>query len=175
MRLTPEEKNCLEQLYIYHAVPTDQLKRKRSVLIHIVNTYNRMTGRDDEADEVLRYMINRRKCKNWPCLGDRARRLSPAQHQLLDGELDVLVAAYIAINVPLDEYLLRSDLPSKLAQGFTLATNRMVASETLVAALMAYRKRGLLPCLFEEKAAREAQPFADIHVVAREHRSAASN
>lgn len=175
MRLTPEDKNCLEELYIYHAVPTDQLKRKRSVLIHIVNTYNRITGRDDDADEVLRYMINRRKCKDWPCLGTRARRLLPAQHELLEGELDVLVAAYIAINVPLDEYLLRSDLPSKLAQGFTMATERFVASATLVAALMAYRKRGYLPCLFEKKVAKASQPFADIHVVARAHRRAASN
>jgi hypothetical protein len=175
MRLTPEEKYCLEELYIHFAVPTDQLKRKRSVLVYIVNAFNRLTGRDDDVDEVLRHMFNRRKSKDWPRLGDRARRFVPAQHELLDGELEVLMAAYVAIDVPLDEYLLRQDLPRKLAKGFTMATQRIVSSSTLVAALMAHRKRGLLPCLFDEKVAKTPQPFADIHVVDREHRRSASN
>jgi hypothetical protein len=174
MRLNPDEKCCLEELYLYYAVPTDQLRRNPVVLGRIAAAFQRLTGREEDAAELLRYMINRRKNQDWPRLGDRARRFPPAMRDLLDGEIGVLVAAYESINVPLDEYLLRADLPHRLASAFTAATQRFVAAATLVAALLAHRKRGLLPRLFEVKTAGAPQPFADIEVVARaQHRASA--
>jgi hypothetical protein len=167
MRLKPEDKSCLEELYLHYAVPTDQLKRNSIVLGRITAAFNRLTGRDDEAAELLRYMINRRKNADWPRLENRAKRFSSAMKELLDGEVHVLVGAYVGIDVPLDEYLLRDDLGARLAEGFTRATKRTLPTSILVAALMAYRKRGFLPCLVEVKTAGASKPFADIKVVAK--------
>lgn len=174
MRLNPEDKCCLEELYLHYAVPTDQLRRNPAVLGRITAAFHRLTGHDEEAPELLRYMINRRKNQDWPRLGDRARRFPPAMQELLDGEIGVLAGIYESIKVPLDEYLLRTDLPRQLANAFTAATQRFVSAATLVAALMAHRKRGLLPCLMEEKTAGTQRPFADIHVVDRAHKRASA-
>src|SRR5690606_10442606 len=108
-----------EELYLHYSVPTDQLRRKPVVLGRIRSAFNRLTGRDESAADLLRYMINRRKNRDWPRLGDRARRFPPAMSELLDGELDPLVSAYVLINVPLDEYLLLDHLPVRLTQAFT--------------------------------------------------------
>ena len=83
--------------------------------------------------------------------------------------MDILVGLYESIDVPLDEYLLRSDLGTQLSERFTTATKRFVKKSVLVAALMAHRKRGLLPCLVEEDAAR---PFTDIDVVEHKRKRA---
>ena len=173
MRLIPEDKLVLEELYLHYKIPTDQLKRNQVVLGRIGAAFRRLTGRDDETPEILRYIINRRKNKDWPRLGDQARRFSPALHALEDDELPVLVSVYETIDVPLDEYLLREHLPSELASAFAARTGRVVRASTLVAALIAYRKRGLLVCLRDEKQTKEPQPFSDIdQVVAREQRRA---
>lgn len=175
MRLNSEEKSCLEELYLHYAIATDQLRRNPVVLGRITAAFNRLTGRDDDAAELLRYMINRRKNSDWPRLEDRARRFPAAMRELLDGEIDILVGAYVAINVPLDEYLLRDDLPTQLARGFTMATKRVLPPAILVAALMAHRKRGFLPCLSVEKTTGTEQPFADIQIVAKANRREAAS
>lgn len=172
MRLNPEEKSCLEALYNYYAIPTDQLRRNHVVLGRITVTFHRITGRDEDASEILRYMINRRKNKDWACLGERARRFPPALRELLDGEIGVLSDIYEAINIPLDEYLLRNELTRQLAAAFTARAKRFVPAATLVAALMARRKRGLLLCLEEERKAATRRPFADIQEVALKHQNA---
>jgi len=174
MRLIPQDKLALEELYLYYAIPTDQLKRKPGVLGRICAAFRRVTGRDESNEEILRYMINRRKNKDWPRLGDRARRFPAALKELLDGEIGVLCAIYKAINIPLDEYMLREELPQRLRDAFAAKTGRVLTASTLIAAMMSYRKRGLLPCLEEEKAAtKTAQPFSDIEEVDRRHRRAA--
>jgi len=170
MRLKPEEKSSLEELYLHYAIPTDQLRRNAVVLGRITAAFNRLNDCEVDPPEILRYMINRRKNADWPRLEDRAKRFSSAMAELLEGEIDVLVGAYVAINVPLDEYLLRDGLGARLAQGFAMATKRTLPIPTLVAALMAYRKRGLLPCLVEVKTVGTAEPFADIDVVAKMNR-----
>lgn len=176
MRLNPQDKLCLEELYLHHAIPTDQLRRNPVVLGRIAAAFRRLSGRDEETSELLRYMINRRKNKDWPRLGERARRFPAALKELLDGDIGTLSAIYIEINVPLDEYLLRENLPQQLANAFTTRTGRFLHASTLVAAMMAHRKRGLLPCLEEEKilAATKAAPFSDIELVHRQHRNVAS-
>ena len=173
MRLNPQDKSTLEDLYLHYAIPTDQLKRNRVVLGRIGASFRRATGLDDSNDEILRYMINRRKNKDWPKLGERAKRFPPALKELLEGEISVLCTLYKTINVPLDEFLLREDLPRRLVEMFSAKTGRIVTDATLVAAMMSYRKRGLLPCLESEKVAKpksQKRAFSDIDEVARQHR-----
>lgn len=174
MRLNPQDKSCLEELYVHYAIPTDQLKRNPVVLGRIVAAFCRLTDQVESTSEVLRYMINRRKSKDWPTLGTKAKRFSAALKQLLDGEIGILSNIYVSINVPLDEYLLRNHLPRELASTFTSTAGRIIPSQTLVAAMMAHRKRGLLPCLEEEKVKSADLPFSDIGDVHRQHRNAAT-
>lgn len=175
MRLNLQDKLCLEELYLHYAIPTDQLDRNRVVLGRIAAAFRRLTGQDGDAKEILRYMINRRENKDWPRLGERARRFPAALKELLDGEIGILSNIYTTINLPLDEYLLRDDLPRELTDTFTSRTGRFLPASTLVAAMIAHRKRGLLPCLEEEKAAAaKSQPFSDITEVDRKHRQSKS-
>ena len=171
MRLNADELDVLEGFYLHFAVPTDQLKRNPVVLGRIVASFNRMTGRDDSTAELLRYMINRRKNKKWPKLGDRAKKFESALGAIreVDG-VGLLCAEYSRSGIPLDEYLFRPSLANDLARSFAQKVSTVFPAQTLVAALMALRKRGLLPRVAEEKTTRVAEPFADIHVVARKHR-----
>jgi len=74
----------------------------------------------------------------------------------------------------LEELYLREDLPRQLTEAFAATTSRVLPAPILIAAMMAHRKCGLLPCLEFEKKAKTALPFADIAEVDRKHRKAAS-
>ena len=168
MRLDPPDKECLEALYKHHAVATDQLKRIPGVLSQITSAFHRLTGRDENGDELLRYMINRRKKADWPCLGNKAKQLPVPSSLLEEGDVEVLAEAYESIGVPLDEYLVTRNLPRRLADRFAHLTGRTSArAPDLVAALVAYRKRGLLVCLEEEKKSKSDEAFSDIAEVVR--------
>ena len=173
MKLNPDDKEVLEGLYVHFAVATDQLRRNPVVLGRIRAAFNRMTDRDDGAAELLRYMINQRKNKNWPKLGDRAKKFEPALRAIreIDGVF-TLCGAYERRGIPLDEYLFRPELGRDLSQRFGRLTSRVFPAQLLVAALMQLRKRGLLPCVYAEQQEQErtAAPFADIEEVDRQHR-----
>ena len=163
MQLNPPDRECLEALYKHHAVATDQLKRRPGVLAQITAAFRRSTGRDEDGNELLRYMINRRKAKDWPRLGKRAKKLPVPSSSLEEGNVAVLAEAYEEIGIPLDEYLLTGHLPRRLADRFASLTGRTSArAADLVGALLAHRKRGLLVCLEEEKKPKRDEPFSDI-------------
>ncbi|MEM6260841.1 MAG: hypothetical protein AAGC72_17730 [Planctomycetota bacterium] len=56
MRLIPQDKLALEELYLYYAITTDQLKCKPGILGRICAVFRRVTGRDESNEEILRYM-----------------------------------------------------------------------------------------------------------------------
>lgn len=168
MRLDPPDKECLEGIYTFHRVPTDQLKRLPGVLAQITHAFRRLTGRNEDGNEILRYMINRRKKADWPCLGKSAKRLPVPSSLLEEGDIELLASAYETIGVPLDEYLVDGGLTRRLADRFAHLTGRTsTRASVLVAALLAHRKRGLLVCLKEEKKPKVDEPFADIAEVVR--------
>src|SRR5690606_5116501 len=123
------------------------------------------TGHDFDAGTLLRYMINRRKNKDWPTLGDRARRFEPVTDQLTDTQLEVLRDIYVNLDIPSDEFLFRPDLIRTIERQFASRAGVVIQGFILVAAIMAKRKRGLWVCI-REGVARDAA-FSDINEVAK--------
>ena len=117
-------------------------------------------------------MINRRKNRDWPTLGDRAQSFPPAL-SLIREKIDLLdlVSAYTELGVPLDWCLFDPRLARRLSGAIAERTGHIFNAAEVVAAAMALRKRGLLPEIAEERAQRKSteRKFADIEVVAQRH------
>lgn len=141
------EKPILEALYITEAAATDQLKRDPEALRRITNGFNRITSRDYDADVLLRYMINRRKNTDWPCLGERAKKFDPLRDVLSSNELEVLKNIYVGLDITSDTFLYEPSLMSQVASRFQGVAARFVAGSILVGVIMACRKRGMWPKL----------------------------
>lgn len=148
--VNPGEKKLLEDLYELHGVATDQLRRDQATLLQIARAFNRMTDREESPSDILRYMINRRKGKDWPCLGDKAKKFEPLSELLSETELEILKNVYISFDVPSDEYLYRPKLARQIANRFNGLTGLSIHPNVLVAIIMAKRKRGLWICIREE-------------------------
>lgn len=137
------EKPVLEQLYLGHGVATDQLRRVPRVLLQITQSFNHITGRDLESALLLRYMMNRRKQKDWPTLGATARRFDSVLDELTSAQMETLRQIYLELDIPSDEFLFRVDLTRKIESRFRGLTGVGIPGYTLVAVIVAKRKRGL--------------------------------
>lgn len=172
MKLTAEQKLCLEELYLHYAVATDQLRRAPAVLNKIAAAFCGMTGIDADPPELLRYMMNRRKNGDWPCLGARARRFPQAVRALTEHQLSLLKDSYVELDVTSDEILLQPAFAKRFCALFAQRAGAILPAHTLIPALFQLRKRGQLPTIREEvakenKAAAEA--FADIAEVVKKY------
>lgn len=150
MRLTPAFKQALEGFYVYHAVPTDQLKRQRGVLRMITDAFNGVCDTRYEPDLLLRYMINRRKNSDWPRLAERARRFESPVSLLTDHQLTVLEDIYVRLDITSDEYLYGAEFSRMLVAEFGKRTAVIMPGPTLVAVIVAKRKRGEWVTIREE-------------------------
>jgi hypothetical protein len=173
MRLAAEEKHCLEELYLHHGIATDQLRRVPVVINSITAAFNRMTGRDFDAATLHRYMVNRRKNKDWPCLGTRARKFPSVLSDFTHDELAILESLYVDFNKTSDELLFSPKTAKTLADLFAKKAGRIVPGHMVVAAIFQKRKRGVWACIREGKeAVTEAAPFSDIQIVAKKFKQA---
>ncbi|MFC1605171.1 hypothetical protein ACFL5F_09120 [Planctomycetota bacterium] len=149
--LNPDvEKPALEQLYLAHGVATDQLRRAPQVLIEITETFNHVTGRDFDPGLILRYMINRRKQADWPTLGSKARKFDSVLNELTPAQLEFLRQIYLELDIPSDEFLFKIELVRGIEQRFTEFFGIRIPGYTLVAVIVAKRKRGLWVKIREE-------------------------
>jgi hypothetical protein len=141
--LDPADKQTLEGLYVNECVATDQLRRDPATLARITRTFNQLTGRDDSSSDLLAYMINRRKEKDWPRLEGNAKRFEPVTDLLTDEQLEVLRGIYVTLDVPSDQYICRVQLGRRIADLFHASTSARFPAQLLVAVIVAKRKRGL--------------------------------
>ena len=144
------EKPVLEQLYIAHGVATDQLRRIPEVLLEITQSFNHITGRDLDPGLVLRYMFNRRKQADWPKLGATARSFDSVLNELSPSQTETLRQIYMDLDIPSDQFLFRPDLTRKIENRFHGLAGERIPGYTLVAAIVAKRKRGLWVKIREE-------------------------
>ena len=163
------EKPTLEKLYVSYRIATDQLRRCPEVLQAIADGFERIASRRIDSGTLLRYMLNRRKDSDWPKLGEKAKRFSMSLLNLLPIELvDTLKRIYVAIDIPLDEYLFRRKLVNELERRYAAETRTGESGDVLVAVMIAYRKRGLWPTI-REATPEKLRPFGDIDEVARNY------
>jgi hypothetical protein len=158
------EKPILEELYIQHGVTVDQLRTRDPQTLHeIVAAFDRMTSRDFSTNLLLRYMMNRRKQADWPTLGKKAKKFESVINILSSSQLAALKQIYFDLDTPSDELLFRTDIRKKISDRFEGLTGAKYSSSTLVAVIMAKRKRGLW--------IRIREAFGDIAQISRQSRA----
>ena len=145
-----DEKPILEQLYVAHGVATDQLRRAPQVLMEITDAFNHLTGRDIAPELLLRYMINRRKQRDWPKLGPKARKFDSVLNELTSTQLEHLRQIYLQLDIPSDEFLFKPELVRIIKRQFEVLSCVRIPGYTLVAVIVAKRKRGLWVKIREE-------------------------
>lgn len=164
--LTPDQKESLEAIYLSQEVASDQLRRDSVALGGIVDTFQAATGREDiDAGLLLRYIFNRRKQKDWPRLGARAKQFEPVEKLLTSPELAALETVYQQMDETSDNLLFSTAMMRRVAERFREATGQSRPGSVLVAVIVAKRKRRQWVRLREGNRA-----FADIAKVAKEFR-----
>jgi hypothetical protein len=146
-----DDKPILEQLYLAHGVATDQLRRAPQVLMEITDAFNHITGRDIDPGLLLRYMINRRKQADWPKLGPQARKFDSVLNELTSTQIEHLRNIYLQLDIPSDEFLFKPKLVRVIEQRFEGLSGIRIPGYTLVAVIVAKRKRGLWVKIREEQ------------------------
>lgn len=162
-KLNADEENMLKLLYVRANIPTDQYKRRPAELQKLADGFNSLTERNDNPDDLLHFMVTRRKAKKWPTLGAKHKKLQSISLDILTSdEWNILEQIYLDINKGSDNYAYNAELRSELSHKFAVATGRVVAERTLCAVLETKRKEGSLPKISN----RPAIPFADMDSVA---------
>lgn len=152
--LNNEEKTALEEIYMQFGVATDQLRRTPQTLRDITDLFNQITSHNLNSNELLRYMFNRRKAKDWPRLGTSAKKFESVLNSMNSSQIETLKQIYFELDEPSDEFLFKPELMRKIARRFEGLTGAKISSSILVAVIVAKRKRGLWVKIRE--------PFADI-------------
>ena len=161
--LSIDEEETLKFLYVRQNIPTDQYKRRPETLTKLTQGFNALTERSDGPDDLLHFMINRRKAGKWPKLGAAHKTLPCVPEDIFTpDEWTILDEIYIDINKGSDNYAYDATLRRELARRFSALVGRLVPGRTLSAVLERRRKAGLLPKL----TVQAEEPFADIDSVA---------
>jgi len=157
------EEDTLKYLYMRQNVPTDQFKRRPAALRRLADEFNTLTERSDDPDNILHFIINRRKAGKWPKLGPGHKKLASVPDDVLTpDEWTILKEIYLDMNKGSDIFAYDGQLRMELARRFSASARRFLPARTLCAALERRRKEGLLPRLTDQPLA----PFADMDSVA---------
>jgi hypothetical protein len=145
--LTPDEDSTLRRLYLVLRIPSDQYKRRPREAASFLATWNHLTSRSDEWDELLHYIITKRKAHKWVTFGDEYEKLAdPGWSILSDREWFHLEQAYAAVvlnkDTGSDSLLYDQDLSAELARDFAKRSGRSVAGTVLTGLIVSKRKRG---------------------------------
>jgi hypothetical protein len=167
LRLLPHEDALLRTLYREFNIPTDQYPQRPGDLAKLVETWNSLTGRSEQAPDVMHYMITKRKQGQWERLGrETAEVLSSPRIQFTEDELKHLDAIHEELQIASDNFALNSDLADKLQKEFARRSGRIVPPMILAAAIIHRRKIGALATL-KPKPDDGDLGFSDIDKIAK--------
>ncbi len=162
-KLSIDDEEILKDLYVRFNIPTDQYKRRPDALRLLADTFNGLTERSDDPDDLLHLMITRRKKGRWPTLGSGHKKLHAIPSDMFsDGEWSLIDSIYVDIGVGSDHYAYDVELRKEFTQRFSTSTGRLVPDRVLCAAIEQRRKDGLLPRLTN----KPPEAFGDMDAVA---------
>lgn len=180
IKLAPHEKRMLEELYSRRRIPRDQYKKRPQELVALVEEWNKLSGRVDTPDDVIRYIINRQKNKDWVTF-DGNHLSAPPSENLTADQVDILVQIYtedvLVFGRGSDALASDAELRELISREFAARTNRIVPGYALAAILETMRKEGLLPLLGDmnaqqQKPSDDGDAFRDIGDADRRHSAA---
>ena len=147
MPLSEAFDQLMRQLYLAYGIPSDQYERRPAECRQFVASWNELSSRSDSADEVMHYIITRRKRSKWVRFEGAHKRLDSMPKDFLsDAHWLALREAYTTVLVSrgLGSDNIRFDavLATELANEFKKLSGRTLPSSLLLAAIEAKRKRG---------------------------------
>ncbi len=137
----------LQSLYLEFRIPSDQYKRRPRDAQRFLRRWNALSGRADLWEDVIHFIITRRKRKRWVVLGDDYIPLAEPDWDTLNvAEWTALECAYrkvvLAQDIASDNLVYDPLLAAALAREFAALTGRSLPSAILIALVMSKRKRG---------------------------------
>jgi len=149
--LSPDEDSLLRYLYRQYRIPIEQFLQRPNDLSEFVELWNRATSRNDTADELIHYMMTRRKDSRrggWVTFKGKHQRVrSPGNSVLTPDEWSYIVDILQERRVTADNLATDHSLAQELNKRFALKFGRTIPISLLVASVIAKRKRGTLPKL----------------------------
>jgi hypothetical protein len=166
LRLNAEEKKALEMLYIEVGVTTDNLPRVPYVLKALVDDFNALTDRNDSKEDILHYMMTRRKKKDWPKIGRGKQPDEVHDAVKLNAEdWPHVDAIYEELQIASDNFACDERLSKKFAREFAKRTGKVIPPMLLAAAVICRRKSARLATL-KPRSTPDDLGFRDIDKVA---------
>lgn len=151
IRLTTEEDGLLRKIYVQFRIPRDQYKRRPKDASAFISRWHKLSGRDDEMEQVVRYMKNQQKAtarlqEPWPTFNGSHKRAPDSARELSKEQLVILRDIYEALVLPLglgvDAVEADADLCSTIAKQFAKHAGLVVPAMELVSIAEDKRKRG---------------------------------
>jgi hypothetical protein len=145
--LVPGEVELLKLLYMEYRYPSDQYERRPAALRRFVSQWNDLSERTDAPEEVMHYIITKRKARKWVRFdGDHEKMASMRDEFLTEQQWAALRAAYtdVLVSRRLGSDNIRFDpsLASDLSRRFRALSGKTMNASLLLAAIEAKRKRG---------------------------------
>jgi hypothetical protein len=166
LQLNLEQDKALRQLYRFYKVTTDNLPRVPRILGDLAGQFDALTDRNDSPEDLLHYMVTRRKDGLWEKLGRVPQPEEAYSVVKLDAEhWPHLDAIYEELQIGSDNFAFDEDLAAKFSREFARRTGRVVPALVLAAAVIARRKNSGLKTLKPKKDENDLG-FRDIDEVA---------
>lgn len=146
IRLSPDEDGLLRTLHRQSGIPDGQFPQRPRFWHRFTEVWNEATDRSDSPEEVLHYIMTKRKQGLWFRFeGSHTRLKSPAPDVLSAEQWEVVDELYVEIGVSADALLVDGSERSEFLRRLAAKTGEQIPDLLFVAALVARRKGGLLP------------------------------
>jgi len=181
LRLPRDDDGLLRHLYLEFRIPIDQYKKpqRQAELAGFIRAWNDASGRDDKAEEIVRYMENQRKSgkrgRGWPTFnGDYEPLASPRTECLSEPQWGHLKAIYVELvvskEIGRDQLAYLPELRAAIAREFNRRTGRHVSGDLLAALIEAKCKRNTKEIrvwpTYKRDEGRSSKGFGDIDEIA---------
>lgn len=146
MRLEPDEDKLLRTLHRQSGVPDGQFPQRPKFWQKFTDVWNGATDRRDTPEDILHYIMTKRKKGLWFRFDGDFKPLScPEPDVLTEKQWEIVDALYVEMKVGADNFLHDRDLRAELLRRFMAKSGVHVPALLFTAALVARRKGGWLP------------------------------
>ena len=169
LQLQPHDDTLLRTLYREFNITIDQYPQRPEDLTRFVQSWNNLSSRDDTAQDILHYMISKRKNlpngPGWEKLGrDAGGDFKSEKLDFSEDQFKTFDLIYEDFQIASDNYALDAEVARRLQDEFARRTGRIVPPMILAAAMIRRRKDGVLATL-RPKAQENDLGFTDIDQV----------